>query len=131
MRVVGDDDDDDFPLREGSSPGGIAPPEGKSAPAQVPPRDCGAPSRKSSPEFLGQNELYTRSWAPEVGRGEHNPPGRAWAPWRAQVGCAHLVGPLWYLLAPIFLKYSIKNLSKVLACLELCRIGALQKNTLP
>ena len=36
-RVVGDDDDDDFPLREGSSPGGIAPPEGKSAPAQVLP----------------------------------------------------------------------------------------------
>ena len=41
-RVVGDDDD--FPLREGSSPGGIALPEGKSAPAQVPPRDGGAPS---------------------------------------------------------------------------------------
>ena len=36
-RFVGDDDDDDFPLWEGSSPGGIAPPEGKSAPAQVPP----------------------------------------------------------------------------------------------
>ena len=36
-RVVGDDDDGDFPLREGSSPGGVAPPEGKSAPAQVPP----------------------------------------------------------------------------------------------
>ena len=36
-RVVGDDNDDDFPLREGSSPGGIAPPERKSAPAQVPP----------------------------------------------------------------------------------------------
>ena len=49
--VVGDDDDDDFPLREGSSPGGIAPPEGKSAPAQVPPRDGGALSRKSSPYF--------------------------------------------------------------------------------
>ena len=45
--------------------------------------------------FLGQNDLYTRRWAPEVGLGEHNPPGRAWAPWRAQVGCAHLVGPLW------------------------------------
>ena len=43
-RVLGDDDDDDFPLREGSSPGRIAPPEGKSAPAQVPPRDSGAPS---------------------------------------------------------------------------------------
>ena len=36
-RVVGDYGDDDFPLREGSSPGGIAPPKGKSAPAQVPP----------------------------------------------------------------------------------------------
>ena len=45
--------------------------------------------------FLGQNDLYTRRWAPEVGLGEHNPPGRAWAPWRAQVVCAHLVGPLW------------------------------------
>ena len=43
-RVVGDDDDGDFPLREGSSPSGIAPPEGKSAPAQVPPRDGRAPS---------------------------------------------------------------------------------------
>ena len=43
-RFVGDDDDDDFPLREGSSPDGIAPPEGKSAPAQVPPRDGSAPS---------------------------------------------------------------------------------------
>ena len=45
--------------------------------------------------FLGQNDLYTKRWAPEVGRGGHNPLGRAWAPWRAQVGCAHLVGPLW------------------------------------
>ena len=50
-RVVGDDDDDDFPLREGSSPGGIAPPEGKSSPAQVPPRGSGASSQKSSPYF--------------------------------------------------------------------------------
>ena len=44
--------------------------------------------------FLGQNDLYTRRGAPEVGLGEHNPPGRAWAPWHAQVGCAHLMGPL-------------------------------------
>ena len=44
--------------------------------------------------FLGQNDLYTRRWAPEVGRGEHNPPGCAWAPWHAQVGCALLVAPL-------------------------------------
>ena len=25
--------------------------------------------------FLGQNDLYTTRWAPEVGLGEHNPPG--------------------------------------------------------
>ena len=43
--------------------------------------------------FLGQNDLYTRIWAPEVGRGGHNPPGRAWGAWRTQVGCAHLVAP--------------------------------------
>ena len=30
--------------------------------------------------FICQNDLYTRRWAPEVGLGEHNPPGRAWAP---------------------------------------------------
>ena len=89
-RVVGDYDDD-FPLWEGSSPGGIAPPEGKSAPAQVAPRDGGAVSRKSSPYFfLGKNDIYTRRWALEVGQGGHNPPGRAWAPRRT-----HLVGPLW------------------------------------
>ena len=57
-RVVGDDDGFDLPLREGSSPGGIAPPEGKSAPAQVPPQDGGVPSQKSSPYFfLGQKTL--------------------------------------------------------------------------
>ena len=50
-RVVGDDDVFDFPLWEGSSPGGIALPEGKSAPTQVPPRDGGASSRKSPPDF--------------------------------------------------------------------------------
>ena len=55
-RVVGDDDDDDFPLREGSSPGGIAPLEGKSAPAQVPPRGGGAPSRKTSPYFFSRSK---------------------------------------------------------------------------
>ena len=36
-RGVGDDDSFDFPLQEGSSPGGIAPPERKSASAKVPP----------------------------------------------------------------------------------------------
>ena len=38
MGAVVGDDDDGFPLREGSSPVRIAPPEGKSAAAQVPPR---------------------------------------------------------------------------------------------
>ena len=74
--------------------------------------------------FLGKNHIYTRTWAPEVGRGGHNPPGRAWAPWRTQVGCAHLVGPRWYLLAPKILIYSIKNPREVSAHLELCRIGS-------
>ena len=46
-RVVGDDDDNDSPLREGSSPGIIASPKGKSDPVQVPPRDSDALSRKS------------------------------------------------------------------------------------
>ena len=43
--------------------------------------------------FLGQNDLYTRRGAPEVGRGGHNPRGRAWGAWRAQVGCTYLVTP--------------------------------------
>ena len=30
--------------------------------------------------FLGQNDLYTRRWAPEVGRGGHNPPGAPGGP---------------------------------------------------
>ena len=51
-RGVGDDDGFDFPLQEGSSPGEIAPPEGKSVPAQVPPRGGGPSSRKSSSYFF-------------------------------------------------------------------------------
>ena len=43
--------------------------------------------------LLGQNDLYTRRWALEVDRGGQHPPGLAWASWRAQVGCAHLVAP--------------------------------------
>ena len=39
-------------LSEGNSPSGIALPEGKSAPAQVPPQDGCAPPRKSSPYFF-------------------------------------------------------------------------------
>ena len=57
-RVVGDDDDDDLPLWEGSSPGGIAPPKGKSAHAQVPPRDGGASSRKLSYDFFLDEILH-------------------------------------------------------------------------
>jgi hypothetical protein len=44
--------------------------------------------------FLGQNDLYTRRWAPEVGWAEHNPPGRTWEAWRALVSYAHQVAPL-------------------------------------
>ena len=44
--------------------------------------------------FLGQNDLYTRRWAPEVGLGEHNPPGRAWGAWCTLLSCAHQVALL-------------------------------------
>ena len=103
-RVVGDDDDDDFPLRKG-----VPPAESLRRRAKVLlPKfrlEAVALHPESPPlNFLGQNHLYTKRWAPEVGRGGHNPPGRAWGAWRAQVGCAHLVAPLWCLLAPIFLK---------------------------
>ena len=53
--------------------------------------------------FLGQNDLYTKRWAPEVGLGEHNPPGRVWAAWHGQVGCAHLVSPSGTYWLPYFL----------------------------
>ena len=43
--------------------------------------------------------------------------------WRTQVGCAHLVAPLWWLLAPVFLTYSKIILRKILAHLEMCIIG--------
>ena len=40
-------------------------------------------------------------------------------------GLSYPVAPLWYLFAPIILKYSIKNPREVSAHLELCRIGSL------
>ena len=51
-RTDGDDYGFNFPLPGGSFPGGIASPESKNAPAQVPPRGSGASSRKSSPDFF-------------------------------------------------------------------------------
>ena len=95
-RVVGDDDDDDFSLREGSSPGGIVPLEGKSAPAQVLPQDGGASSRKSSSYFFSRSKslIYQKMG---TGGGPRRPqPTRAHLGgrgWRAQVGCDHLVAP--------------------------------------
>ena len=77
-RVVVDDDDDDFPLREGSSPGGSL---RRRAKVLLPKfRLETAALHPKSPlliYFLGQNDLYTRRGVPEVGRGEHNPPGRS------------------------------------------------------
>ena len=45
--------------------------------------------------FLGQKNLYTRRWAPEVGQDAHYPPGCTWRGWRAWVPCARLGAPLW------------------------------------
>ena len=85
-RGVGDDDGFDFPLREGSSPGGIAPPEGKSAPAQVPPRGGGSSSQKSSSDFFSRSNvtIYQKMGS---GGGPRRPrytrarPGRSGTPW--------------------------------------------------
>ena len=82
-RVIGDDDDDDFPLREEVPPAESLRRRAKVLLSKF--RLETAALRLESPLlilFLGQNDLYTRRWAPEVGLGEHNPPERAWAPWR-------------------------------------------------
>ena len=68
------------PFREGSSLGGIAPLEGKSSPAQVSPRDGGAPSRKSSSYFF----YVKMSYIPEDGH-------RRWA----EEGTTHQGAPRW------------------------------------
>ena len=89
-RVVGDDAGDDFPLREEVPP---AESLRRRAKVLLPKfRLEMAALRPESPPlifFLGQNDLYTKRWAPEVGLGEHN------SLRRAHVGCAHLVGPRW------------------------------------
>ena len=124
-RVVGDDDGFDFPLREGSSPGGIAPPKGKSAPAQVLPHDGGISSREQAYDFSEGKTTY-------IPKDGHRRWPRRPQPTRARLGglarpdgLCPPGGPLWQLLAPIFLIYYIKNLCEVSACLELCRIGGL------
>ena len=67
-RVVGDDDDDDFPLRKGSSPTESL---RRRAKVLLPKFRLGTASlHPESPLFiffLGQNDLYTRRWEPEVG----------------------------------------------------------------
>ena len=68
--------------------------------------------------FLGQNHLYTRRGAPEVGQGGHNPPGRARGPG----------GPRWVNVVPTWwapLEVICSNIPhEVSACLE-CKIGSL------
>src|SRR3990170_8112655 len=52
-------------------------------------------------------------------RGGHNPPGCAWAPRRAQVGCAPLGEPLWYFFGPSCVFWSRKNSPKIFAAFGL------------
>lgn len=69
--------------------------------------------------FLSQNDTYTKRWASWMGLEEHNPSERAWTPWRAQVGCAHLI-------IDSYISYIFQeNFSKVSVCLKLCRIDSL------
>jgi hypothetical protein len=100
-------------LLEGSFPGRISPPESKSAPAQVRPRDGGAPSQKSSLYFFYGKWAYI----PENGhwrltRGPTTHQG-ALGDRRALVPSGHLGGPLWYFFAPFFIIYSYINLHKI------------------
>ena len=60
--------------------------------------------------FLGQNDLYTRRWTPEVGWAEHNSPGHAWGAQHALVSCAHQVAPSGSYLLQYFL-YIAKQFS--------------------
>ena len=75
--------------------------------------------------FLGQNDLYIPEeghwmWA-WVSTTHQGAPGLPGVPrWVVPTSW-----PLWYLFAPIILKYSIKNPREVSAHLELCRIGSL------
>ena len=59
-RVVGDDDDDDFPLREGSSPGGIASQEGKVLMPKFHLETAALQPENPPLIFLGQNDLYKK-----------------------------------------------------------------------
>ena len=106
----------------GSILGGIAPPERKIAPTQVPPREGGASSRKSSPYFFFQGIIYKKMgiecWPvpPLLTRACQG--GR-----HALMPSGHLGGPLWYFFSPIFIIYSKIILCKISAHLEMCRIG--------
>ena len=75
-RVVGDDEDDDFPLREGSSPGGIAPLEGKSAPASSASRRRRSVPKVLSLFFYRSKDLIYTKMGTEGGPG-WPPPTRA------------------------------------------------------
>ena len=77
-RVVGDDDGDDFPLREG---GGVPPAELLHRRAKVLLPKFHLETAVLHPEshlliFLGQKTLCTRRWTSDVGQGAHYPPGR-------------------------------------------------------
>jgi hypothetical protein len=72
--------------------------------------------------FSRSKPLIWHKMAPEASYGPHKASGRIWgvsipfALWAAG-------GPLWYIFAPLFFIYSIKNLCEVSGHLELCRIG--------
>ena len=57
-RRVGDDDGDDFPLREGSFPGRTAPPEPKIGSAKVLPRGGGGSSGKMAYDYFSIERVH-------------------------------------------------------------------------
>ena len=57
-RSIGDDDGDDFPLREGSFPDRTAPPEPLIGSAKVPPHGGGVSSEKMAYDFFPIERLH-------------------------------------------------------------------------
>ena len=92
-----------FPPVGGSSPGGIAPSEGKSAPTQLPPQGSSAPPE--TPLFIyfyrSKNLIY-HNMGTGGGLGCPPPTRACLGAWRALVSCGHQAAPLWWLFALVF-----------------------------
>ena len=73
--------------------------------------------------FSHRKTSYRRRWASESHQGAHEVGGRAQGGGARPHPRGQGVGPLWYLLPPVFFINSKNNFREVSGLLELCRIG--------